>query len=267
MAIASVVPARLRAPIASIGGMYTLTAEAFYWLFADAARARFQFWEFIDRCWFLIRVTLLPAALVAMPLGVSIGLQVGALAKQLGATSFLGAANALAIIRQASPLITTLILSGVGGAAICAELGARTIREEIDAMEVLGINPVQRLVAPLMAAGVVVAATLNLIVMLVGTASGYAFTLGVLGGTKGSFIGSYSQLAGVPDFIASELKACVFGATAVTIAAHKGLTAKKGPTGVGEAVNQSVVITGVVMFAQNLIMTQLFFVLVDVRTF
>src|SRR6478752_7536093 len=101
----------------------------------------FQVREFIQQCWFIASVTILPTALVAIPFGAVIALQLGSLTRQLGAQSFTGAASVLAVLREASPIVTALLIAGAGGSAICADLGSRKIREEIDAMEVLGISP------------------------------------------------------------------------------------------------------------------------------
>ena len=76
----------------------------------------------------------------------------------------------LAVIREASPIVTALLIAGAGGSAICADLGARKIREEIDAMEVLGIAPIQRLVVPRVLASMLVAVLLNGLVSVVGVA-------------------------------------------------------------------------------------------------
>jgi phospholipid/cholesterol/gamma-HCH transport system permease protein len=265
--IASMIPKTLRNTLDAIGGLYTMAAASIYGLFDDIVRRKFEFQEFIDRCWFLVNVTVLPAILVSVPLGVAIALQVSALAAQVGATSFVGAANALGILREAAPIITALLLAGVGGSSVCAELGSRTIREEIDAMIVLGLNPLRRLVAPLILAGIVTSAFITFVVIFVAVGSGYFFDLAVLHGTKGSFFGSFTQFATMTDFVTSEIKACTFGLSAILIAAYKGLNAKRGPTGVGEAVNQSVVITGIVLFGFNLIITEIFFALVPQRTF
>ncbi|HVZ22839.1 MAG TPA: ABC transporter permease, partial [Vicinamibacterales bacterium] len=123
------------------------------------------------------------------------------------------------------------------------------------------------LVAPLLLAGILVSALLNLIVIFVSILSAYLFDLGVLHGTKGSFFASFTEFASVADFVTSELKACAFGLTAVLIAAYKGLNTRRGPTGVGEAVNQSVVITGIILFGINLVITEIFFAVVPQRTF
>ena len=101
----------------------------------------FQLREFIEQAWFIASVTLLPTALVSIPFGAVISLQVGNLTRQLGAQSFTGAAAVLAVVREAARSSTALLIAGAAGSAICADLGARKIREEIDAMEVLGIDP------------------------------------------------------------------------------------------------------------------------------
>ena len=84
--------------------------------------------EAVEQFWFIASVTILPTALVSIPFGAVIALQVGSLTRQLGAESFTGAASVLAIVQQASPLITALLVAGAGGSAICADIGARTIR-------------------------------------------------------------------------------------------------------------------------------------------
>jgi len=250
-----------------VGGLYVLFTEGLYFLFVDIVRGRFYWKEFVSRAWFLANATALPVLLVSTPLGLAIVLQVGGLAGQIGATSYVGAADAIGVLRQAAPIVTALLLAGVGGSAICAEFGARTIREEIDALVVMGINPIQRLVTPLMLAAFVVSLFLNLLVIFVSVSAGYFFDIAVLHGTKGSFVNSFAAFASFPDFITSEIKAAVFGVTAAMIAAFKGLSARKGPTAVGEAVNQTVVICGIILFAENLIITQIYFALVPQRSF
>src|SRR5207302_8077604 len=110
-------------------------------------RRPFQVREFVQQAWFISSVSILPAALVSIPFGAVIALQLGSLVRQLGAQSFTGAASVLAVVREAGPIVTALIIAGAAGSAICADLGSRKIREELDAMEVLGIDPIQRLVA------------------------------------------------------------------------------------------------------------------------
>jgi phospholipid/cholesterol/gamma-HCH transport system permease protein len=229
----------------------------------DALRAvvrrPFQVREFIQQAWFISSVSILPAALVSIPFGAVIALQLGSLVRQLGAQSFTGAASVLAVVREAGPIVTALIIAGAGGSAICADLGARKIREELDAMQVLGIDPIQRLVVPRVIASMLVAVLLNGLVSVVGVAGGYLFNVVMQGGTPGAYVASFQALGQLPDLVAGEIKALTFGAAAALVACYKGMTAKGGPKGVGDAVNQSVVITFMLLFALNFVITAVYF--------
>jgi phospholipid/cholesterol/gamma-HCH transport system permease protein len=221
-------------------------------------RRPFQVRELIEQFWFVASVTILPSALVSIPFGAVIALQVGSLARQLGAESFTGAASVLAVVQQASPLIVALLIAGAGGSAICADIGARTIREEMDAMEVMGVSPIQRLIVPRVLAAMGVAVLLNGLVSVVGVLGGYFFYVIVQGGTPGAYLSSFSALAQLPDLYISEIKALLFGFIAGIIAAHRGLNPRPGPKGVGDAVNQSVVIAFLMLFFVNLILTAIY---------
>ena len=215
--------------------------------------------EFIQQAWFISSVSILPAALVSIPFGAVIALQLGSLVRQLGAQSFTGAASVLAVVREAGPIVTALIIAGAGGSAICADLGSRKIREELDAMQVLGIDPIHRLVVPRVLASMLVAVVLNGLVSVVGVTGGYAFNVVLQGGTPGAYIASFQALGQLPDLLVGEVKALLFGAAAALVASYKGMTAKGGPKGVGDAVNQSVVITFMLLFALNFIVTAVYF--------
>ncbi|SHF82223.1 phospholipid/cholesterol/gamma-HCH transport system permease protein [Jatrophihabitans endophyticus] len=223
---------------------------------------RFQWREFVEQFWFVASVSILPAALVAIPFGAVIALQLGTLTVQIGAQSFTGSAAVLAVVQQASPIVTALLISGAAGTAICADLGARTIREEIDAMAVLGISPVQRLVVPRVWASVLVAVLLNGMVSVVGIVGGYVFNVLVQGGTPGAYLASFSALAQLSDLLVGELKAVIFGFLAAVVASYRGLHPRPGPKGVGDAVNESVVITFILLFLVNLVITTVYLQLV-----
>jgi phospholipid/cholesterol/gamma-HCH transport system permease protein len=228
-------------------------------------RRPFQFREFIEQSWFIASVTIVPTALVAIPFGAVIALQLGSLAEQIGAQSFVGAASVLAIVREASPIVCALLISGAGGSAICADLGSRKIRDEIDAMEVLGISPIQRLVVPRVLACTLVAVALNGLVCVVGVIGGYYFNVILQGGTPGAYLASFSALAQLPDLYSGEIKALLFGIIAGVVASYKGLNAGGGPKGVGDAVNQSVVITFLLLFFVNFIVTAVYFQVVPAK--
>ncbi len=246
-------PAPVRA-LAQVGRMTTLGWE----VLRHTPRRPFQWRELVQQCWFFASVTILPTALVSIPFGAVIALQLGSLTQQIGAQSFTGAASALAIVQQASPLITALLVAGAGGSAMCADIGSRTIREEIDALEVLGVSPVQRLIVPRVLAVIVVAVLLNGLVSVVGVAGGYYFNVVMQGGTPGAYLASFNALAQLPDLWVSEIKAVIYGFVAGVVAAYRGLNPGRGPKGVGDAVNQTVVITFLLLFGINVVITGIY---------
>src|ERR1700722_9299102 len=243
-----------------IGDLAAMIFDATYATAEALIRRRFPWPEFFVQMWFLISVTFLPTLLISIPFGLVIVLEVGGLAQQIGATSIVGAVDSLGIVAQAAPVITAILLSGAGGSAICSDLGARTMRDEIDAMWVMAVDPIERLVAPRVLATILVSLVLNGIVAFAGIMAGYFCAVYILHTSAGGFLGSFSIFAQPTDFIQSELKAAIFGLLAAAVASHQGLRAKRGPAGSGGAVNRSVVITGVSLFVLNVLITQIFYV-------
>ncbi|MBL1073199.1 ABC transporter permease [Nocardia sp. 2] len=240
------------------GRMMSMGVSAVAELFIAIFRKRFPFGEFIRQCAFMANVAAAPTLLVAIPIGVIVSIQVGSVAQQVGATSFIGAANGLGIIQQGAPLVTSLMIAGAVGSAICADLGSRTIREEIDAMKVMGVDPMRRLVAPRLGAAMLVSVLLCGFVVFVGFLTGYIFNIFAQGGTPGSYVGTFSSFAVTMDLFVALLKSLIFGLFAAIIACDAGLNAKGGPGGVANAVNTAVVLSAVMLFGTNLALTQIY---------
>src|SRR5690349_22788935 len=249
---------RVLAPIGTAGKLFAFGIDVAIALF----KRPFQTREFLQQAWFIASVTIVPTALVAIPFGAVIALQVADVIKRFGARSFVGSASVLAVVREAGPIATALLIAGAGGSAIAADLGARKIREELDAMMVLGIDPIQRLVAPRVLACMLVAVFLNGLVSIVGVAGGYVFNVILQDGTPGAYIASFTALSQLADMYQGMVKALVFGILAAEVASYKGMNAKGGPNGVGDAVNESVVITFVMLFVVNFFISSLYIQLV-----
>ena len=163
-------------------------------------------------------------------------------------------------------IVIALLIAGAGGSAICADIGARTIREEMDAMEVMSVSPVQRLIVPRVLAASGVAVMLNGLVSVVGVAGGYVFNVVLQDGTPGAYLSSFTALAQLPDLWQGMAKALVFGLIAAIVACYKGMNAGGGPKGVGDAVNESVVISFMLLFVVNFVMSAIYFQLVPPKT-
>jgi phospholipid/cholesterol/gamma-HCH transport system permease protein len=218
-------------------------------------RRPFSAREFVVQSWFVTRVSLLPTLMLAMPYTVLVVFTFNILLLEFGAADFSGTTAAFATVTQVGPLVTVLVVAGAGATAMCADLGARTIREEIDALKVMGINPLQKLAVPRVLAATVVAVLLSSMVITVGLVGGFVFTVYVQHVAPGSYVAGMTVLTRVPDIMIALIKAALFGAAAGLIACYKGIFVGGGPAGVGNAVNETVVYTFVALFAINVIVT------------
>jgi phospholipid/cholesterol/gamma-HCH transport system permease protein len=249
----------------TFGRSVSMALEAVGGAASDLVRGKFQWREMFFQAWYFIVVTAFPAILMAIPFGVIVSVQVGNLIHQLGADSLLGATGGLGVIKQGAPMATGLLLGGAGAAAIAADLGARTVREEIDALRVMGINPVHRLVIPRMVAMILVAPLLNILMITVGVLAGYGVAIGAQGVTSGSYWLTFGSFTVVADIFVSLGKSVLFGFLVVIVACQRGLEAKGGPRGVADGVNAAVVLSVVAIVVVNLLITQVTSMFMPVR--
>ncbi|MCZ4535011.1 ABC transporter permease [Gordonia terrae] len=264
-AVRSWVDGHVVASFDTFGRQLGMFVEVFRTLFVDLFKRRFPFGEFIRQCAFMASTSVFPTLLVAIPIGVIVSIQVSNIAGQIGATSFSGAATGLGVIRQGAPLVTSLLLAGAVGSAIAADLGSRTIRDEIDAMRVMGVNPIERLISPRLLATMVVSFLLCGFVCFVGFITGYVFNVYFQGGTPGSYTGTFASFATTADLMFALAKAVIFGAIVAIVACDRGLSTKGGPAGVANSVNAAVVNSVLLLFTVNVILTQLFAILFPSR--
>lgn len=199
-----------------------------------------------------------PTLFVTIPIGVTLSIQFSLLAGQVGAQSLSGAATGLAVIRQGAPLVAAILLAAAVGSAVCADLGARTMREEVDAMEVMGVSAIKRLVVPRFAACILVGIALTGLTCFIGFLAGYAFNVYLQNGTPGSFVTTFSSFATVSDLVMALVKSVVFGAIVAIVCCHKGLSTRGGPAGVANSVNAAVVESILLLMVVNVAMTQLY---------
>ena len=240
------------------GNMFAIAIEAM------RASYRLRDWwrEYLDQCWFISKVCAIPVVMISIPFGMVIALHVGSFNRQLGAEAATGAAMVLAIVREAAAVATAIIVAGAAGSAMTADLGSRRIRDEIDAMEVMAINPVHRLVTPRLLAAASVSTLLIPLVCVAGLAGGFMFNVVVQGTTAGAYFSGFTSLVQIEDLYSALVKAWIFGLLAAMVACYKGLFCKGGPKGVGDAVNQAVVVSFILIFFANFILTTLYFALV-----
>jgi phospholipid/cholesterol/gamma-HCH transport system permease protein len=251
-------------PIASletVGGQIVLGLRAIQYLFVGIFRGRFNVKEFLDQMAFMSGTAFTPTILVTIPISVTLSIQFALLAGQVGASSLAGAATGMVVIRQGAPLVASLLLATAVGSAVCADLGSRTMREEIQAMEVMGVSSIERLVVPRLAALVLIGMLLTGVTSFVGYVASYLFNVYIQNGTPGSFIATFSSFSTVGDLTLAMVKAIVFAVLVAVISCHKGLATRGGPAGVANSVNAAVVEAVLLMMIVNVVMSKLYVVL------
>jgi phospholipid/cholesterol/gamma-HCH transport system permease protein len=237
-------------PLREVGGFFALSLDIIVQMF----RPPYAWREFVYQSWFVARVSIVPTIFLAIPFNALAVFILNVLLVEIGAADLSGTGAALASVAYIGPLGTVLVVAGTGATAMCADLGARTIREELDAMRVMGISPVQRLLVPRVLALGLNGFLLNSINTIVGLASNYAFSVYFQHVTPGAFAASLTLLVGLPDVAIAFAKAVLFGLIAGFIACYKGITVGGGPQGVGNAVNETVVYTFMALFTVNVVL-------------
>jgi phospholipid/cholesterol/gamma-HCH transport system permease protein len=217
-------------------------------------RRGFAWQEFLLQCWFVARVSVVPAMLLAVPFTALSAFAFNILLIDFGAADFAGTGAGVAMA-QIGPIVTVLVVAGAGATAICADLGARTIREELEALRVMGVDPVQTLVVPRVLAATLVAVLLSAVVSLATLIGSFVFSVFIQNVTPGAFVSGLTLLTDSGDVFVVLLKAGLFGLAAGLIGCYKGISVAGGPAGVGNAVNETVVYSFMALFVINLAIT------------
>ncbi|WP_420540869.1 ABC transporter permease [Mycolicibacterium septicum] len=242
---------------ATTGRGLQMLVDVMRYTVTDAITMRFPLSEALVQAWTLFKVTAIPALLMAIPFGALITVVTSGLVNQVGATSLLGAASGVGVIRQGAPITAGLLMGGAAASAIASDFGARAIREELDAMRVLGVDPVRRLVMPRFWALTSIAPLLCVFIVVSGTATAFIMAVTFTEVTPGSFWMSFGTFAKMVDVWFAIGKTVVFAAIVVIVSSLRGMEASGGPRGVADAVNSSVVLNVVCIVFTNLAITQL----------
>jgi len=242
-----------RAALEETGEMALLAARTV----ASAVRPPYPYGgEFVAQFLFTLQVCWLPLLITTFALSYGApGLQAANILGLLGNLDRLGGFFVLAAVREIGPLITATVLAGAAGTAITADLGARKIREELDALQVLGVDTVKNLVVPRFLALMVATGLLNIYAILFGLFGGVLAAV-VNHQALGPFWVTFFNNTSTTDLWGSTLKTTVFGALIAIICCHQGMTASGGAEGVGRAVNRAVVMSLIAFGSFNYVFTQ-----------
>lgn len=209
-------------------------------------------WDISFRC-------VLPVCAVTFPFGFVIALQGLGIFDLYGAQRLLPSLLSVAVLRELSPVLASVLVAAQGGSAFAAELGAMRIKEELDATEVMGVDVVRWHVVPRVLALAIACPILNVFGMVAGLAGGYALAVGVRSEASGVFLSNLWGLTAPIDLWSGLVKTTIFGTQIGLIACWHGTRCTGGAAGVGRAVNDTVVHSTLAFLITNYLLSSALF--------
>jgi phospholipid/cholesterol/gamma-HCH transport system permease protein len=195
--------------------------------------------------------------LIGLFTGMVLGLQGYNTLSRFGSEGALGTVVALVLVRELGPVLAALMVTARAGSAMAAELGSMQATEQIDALSVMAINPVQYLVSPRVLAGVITFPLLTALFDVIGIWGGWAVGVGLMGAPNGAFFNGIAQNMTGHDIATGVYKALVFGLVVMWVCCYKGYHAQRMATGVSRATTQAVVLSSVLILISDYFLTSI----------
>jgi phospholipid/cholesterol/gamma-HCH transport system permease protein len=246
--VVGLVPGPLRRSLAEIGQM----GQLLFNVLGSIARRPVGFWgDTVDEMYSMLRYAWMPSVVAIGGFVLVMSNYAYDLVTFVGAQSRVSTYLVMAIAREIAPFCTGMAVAGVLGTALTADLGARRVREELDALEVLGVNVVRSIVLPRVISITFLALGLVIVGLGIGLCSGLV-AASVLNNTSvGTFMANFLAIMTTAELVGVVVKTLLTGLFIGIVCAQKGLATKGGPEGVGRAVNQAVVICFIAVFIIN----------------
>lgn len=244
-----------------IGATYQLLWSTIGWVWQSATKRQVRFGKSALYAQ-IVRLGLRATGVVILVnccIGLILALQMAPPLQDFGQVETVANIIAVAVFRELGPLISAIVLTGIGGAAIAAELGTMVVGEEIEALQVHALNPIRFLVMPRVIAAVICLIALCVIGQLVAVASGWCIGVWVLEIPSTIYIDNTIDQLKLSDFITGLTKAAIFGLLVALIACHNGLSVTGGASGVGRATTNTVVHSIVSIIFADLLFTSIFY--------
>ena len=219
----------------------------------------FRWRKVIERIHFLGVKTTFVILLTGGFAGMVLGLQVFYTLRKFGAEALLGPAVALSLVRELGPVFSALMITGRAGSALTAELGVMRISEQIDALDMMAINPMQYLVVPNFIAGLIVFPVLSWFFDVIGIFGGYLVGVELLGLAHGTYFGEIHTYLSTQDVLDGFYKSLCFGAIVIWICSFKGFFSGYGAEGVSRATTEAVVLSSVSILLWDYLMGSFLF--------
>ncbi len=241
--------------LSELGEILLMLVRSLAWTFIPPFRLR----NLIKQMEFIGVKSLFIVVLTGVFSGMVLALQSYHGFRKFGGESLMGGIVALSLAREMGPVMTALIVNARAGSAIAAELGTMRVTEQIDALQMMAINPIQYLVVPRIWAGILMLPLLTAINILVGIFGGYFVGVILLNINSGVYINKMINMVETADLIQGMVKSVFFGLILTLIGCYKGYNTYGGAEGVGRATTEAVVITSVSILIGTYVITSLLF--------
>jgi phospholipid/cholesterol/gamma-HCH transport system permease protein len=241
-------------------GLTELSAKTAYWTFIAPFRGRGLKWGAAIHQAVLVGYAAVPiVCVISFFVGMVLAFQGAYQLEKLGATYFVAALVGVSLTRELGPLMTAVVVAGRSGSAFAAEIGTMKVSEEIDALEVMGLNSIKYLVVPKYLAMVIMMPCLTLLADLAGMLGGASFGVGQLDQTFSMYALATRDALVMKDISTGLVKSVVFGALITTIGCYEGFTVRGGAEGVGRATTSAVVVSIFLVIVADLVFTAIFY--------
>ncbi len=238
---------------AEVGDIATLLGQSLFW----GIRPPYRFRQWLRALDFIGVGSIFIIVLTSFFVGMVFGVQLVDGFRQFGAESQVGAVIGLALTRELAPVFSAIMVSSRAGSAMTTEIGSMRVSNQIDALTVMSVNPIQYLVVPRLVAGTIAVPILTMLFNLVGCFGAYAVCVFIMGLDPGVFIDKVRWYVDTPDVMQGVIKAAFFGFAVSLIACKQGFFASGGAAGVGSATNRSVVQSAVVILLLDYVITSI----------
>ncbi len=237
-----------------------LVVDTFVWLVIAPLKGKGLRWRSAIEHTVEFGVRSLPiVGMICFLIGVIIALQASYTLDQFGANRYIADLVAVSALRELAPLMTAILIAGRCGSAITAEIGTMKVNEELDALEVMGVNPVKYLVAPKFLAMVISVPSVTAIAMFIMIAGGWASAVFVVGVEPIVYVNQTVGSIVEKDLLTGMIKSVFFGVAICWVGVYRGFQVEGGAEGVGRQTTASVVTAIFLIIIVDLIFTVLFY--------
>lgn len=239
--------------IGDLGEMSYFIWTSLTWI----TRPPFRIKEILEQIEFVGNKSVFIICLSSLFTGMVFALQTFSAFHMVNSDTLIGPTVALALTRELGPVLTGIIVAGRAGAAMSAQLGTMRVTEQIDALEVMGVNPKQFLVMPRIVACVIAMPLLAAVFDFVGNIGSYLLSTRVLNIDAATYLAKIDLFTRPKDIGQGLIKAAVFGFIFSSIGTHKGFSTTNGARGVGIATNETVVLSSILILVSDYFLSAL----------